>query len=121
MNRSEAATLLAVVQAYDRRTVGEMDVVTWAKALDDITLEDATEAVHGWFRDRTDWLLPADVRKSVKRAKSLALNAAPEAVPDADPDDVAAYLAALREGRRRAAGELAQRPVHQLTSKAFKS
>ena len=121
MNRHEAAQLLTVVAAYDRRTLGDMDVVTWAKALDDITLDDATEAVHGWFRDRSDWLLPADVRKSVKRAKSLALNAAPEAVPDADPDDVPAYLAALREGRRRAASELTARPVHALASKAFKS
>jgi hypothetical protein len=119
VNRSEAATLLAVVQAYDRRTVGDMDVVTWAKALDDITLADATDAVHAWFRDRTDWLLPADVRKAVKRAKSLALNAAPEAVPDADPDDVPAYLAALRAGRAKTAGELASRPVQALTSKAF--
>lgn len=75
MNQTETATLLAVVQAFDRRTVGVTDVIAWQAALCDTNLEDARDAVIEHYRDKRDWLMPADV---VKGANTIAWRRAGE-------------------------------------------
>jgi hypothetical protein len=83
MNRPEAATLLALCSAYDRRTVGDSDVMAWADALDDIRLADATEAVKGHYRNSREWLMPSDVRAAVRRLRDERIgNAAIPPEPD---------------------------------------
>lgn len=66
MNLAETARVLAWAAAFDRRTVGEMDVQAWQATLDDLDVEDALEGVTRWYRDRSDWLMPAHLREAVK-------------------------------------------------------
>lgn len=60
MTRAEVARLLAAVQAGDRRTVGEADVVLWHAVMGDtVPLEFALQAVVAHFRERPGvWLEP---------------------------------------------------------------
>jgi hypothetical protein len=114
VSRGDAARLLALAAAFDRRTVGEEDAVAWADVLADLDAEDCARAVREHYRDQTAWIMPAHVRAAVKRYRNERTSAEPEEVPDADPDDVKAYLAALRAGRRRAAAPGRKRPVAAL-------
>lgn len=75
MNLTETATLLAVVQAFDRRTVGETDVIAWQRALVDTVFDDARDAVVEHYRDHREWLMPSDV---VKGANMIAWRRAGE-------------------------------------------
>ena len=61
MTPQEAAAVLAKAQAYDRRTVGEADILAWQEALADVDLADALAAVTAHYRESTDWLMPAHV------------------------------------------------------------
>jgi len=65
MNPSDTARLLAATAAYDRRTVGEMDVLAWHKAIGDLDLDEAIEAVARHYGHSTDWCQPAHVRAGV--------------------------------------------------------
>jgi hypothetical protein len=62
MNTTEAAQLLAVIQTYDQRTVGETDVIAWQKALEDLPFSDCRDAVVGHYQAETDRIMPANVR-----------------------------------------------------------
>ena len=62
-----AARLLAVVQAFDHRTVGETDAIAWADALSDLDPEDCAEAIRDHYRHRTDWIMPAHIRGYIVR------------------------------------------------------
>jgi hypothetical protein len=63
---ADTARLLAKVQAYDGRTVGQTDVAAWYEALGDVDLAEALDAVAGHFRASTDWLMPAHIRSQVR-------------------------------------------------------
>lgn len=116
MTKTETARLLAVISAFDRRTVGEAEVEAWYLVVGDLTGEDCAHAVREHYARTTDWLMPAHVRAGVRRMRAERLDRELEPVPDADPDDVSAYLTALRAGRRRiAAGDEKPRPVGALT------
>ena len=120
MTPSETAILLAMAAAFDSRTVGETDVMAWHAVLEDLPLEDCEAAVLAWYREHRERLMPSDVRHAVKaiRRDRIERDGGTEP-PDADPDDVVAYLAAFREGRRRAAdGTERPRPVAQLIAGA---
>lgn len=96
MNASEAAILLGVCAAYDRRTVGEIDAMAWAEALADIRLDDAKIAVVHHYRDSDRWIMPAHVRQIVKDHRRARL--AHEVMPAPDPtlaENALAYKAAL--------------------------
>lgn len=101
MDLADAYELLATCQAFDRRTVGEVDAAAWRQALGDLPLDDCRAAVTAHYAERTEWVMPAHVRAGVKRMRADRLERAPLAIPDADPDDVPAYLAAVRSGRHR--------------------
>ena len=72
MNQQEVAELLTVVAAYDRRTLGEVDVITWHGALGDLQLDECKKAVVEYYRTSTDWLMPANVRKLALTARQDA-------------------------------------------------
>jgi hypothetical protein len=114
VSRGDAARLLALAAAFDRRTVGEEDAVAWADVLADLDAEDCAKAIRDHYRDQTAWIMPAHIRTAVRRARAERITRDPEPVPDADPDDVPAYLAALRAGRRRQARAERARPVAAL-------
>lgn len=66
MNLSETAHALALVQAFDQRTVGDADVVAWQSLLPDATLADTEEAIRRHYAERTERIMPAHVRHLVR-------------------------------------------------------
>lgn len=112
MNHSETSRMLAVAAAFDRRTIGEVDVSAWAAVLGHVAYADAVEAVRRHYATETTWIMPAHVLQHAGRIRRERLDAAPElGEPDADPDDTVAYLAAIREGRFRRSTERKRRHI----------
>lgn len=85
MNRTEVTLLLAKVQSNDRRTVGEIDVMTWLEALEDIAPLAAMDAVKDHIRNGDGWLTPKMVRDYVR---TLEKNRMRDAGPPDYPSDL---------------------------------
>lgn len=66
MNLSETARALALVQAFDQRTVGDADVIAWQGVLADATLADVEEAVRQHYAEETGRIMPAHIRRAVR-------------------------------------------------------
>lgn len=66
MIHSEVVSLLTLAGTYDYRRVGDADVEAWLLTLDDIGYEEARLAVLAHYRESTDRLMPAHVRRGVK-------------------------------------------------------
>lgn len=69
MTIDETIDLLATCAAYDRRTVGKTDAVAWHAVVGDLPFSMAQQAVFAHYSDSREWIMPADVRKRVKRAQ----------------------------------------------------
>jgi len=67
---ADAAELLALAAAFDRRTVGQADAAAWADALYDLEPEDCAEAVRLHYRESTAWIMPGHVRQRVSYLKT---------------------------------------------------
>lgn len=66
MKKSEVGQLLAAIAATDNRTVGMLDIDTWAAILpDDMPLNAALESVMHHRRTSTDWLMPKHIIDAV--------------------------------------------------------
>lgn len=85
MNREECAALLTVVASYDRRSLGEADVIAWHGAIGDMTFEECRDATVKHYASQTDWLMPAHVRKLALAARQ---DAAMRALPSGGTDVV---------------------------------
>jgi hypothetical protein len=97
VNAKETARLLALCASYDRRKVGEADVLAWHRVLGDLPFADCEQAVIGHYTDSTDWIMPAHVRQRVETARrQRVFDAGIPAPPPELLDDPAAYGAALR-------------------------
>ena len=59
MTPADIARLLAACAAYDRRTVGEMDIIAWHKAIGALD-----------YADSRDWIMPADVAAGVRAIRN---------------------------------------------------
>lgn len=66
MNLSETARLLGAMAAFDRRTVGDGDVIAWQAVLSDAPFDDCLEAVKRHYAEHTEWMMPAHVRRLVR-------------------------------------------------------
>lgn len=112
MTPDEALDVLATATAYDRRTVGRMDALAWSKALDDVTLRDATDAVHLHYRETREFVMPSDLRALVRVVRRERVNAVlghegaiPAPPHELDDDPVRAMVwqrtcvAAIADGR----------------------
>lgn len=66
MNLSETARLLSAMSAYDRRTIGDGDVIAWQAVLPDASFDDCLEAVKQHYAEHTEWMMPAHVRRAVR-------------------------------------------------------
>lgn len=91
MNRSETALLLGAIAARDQRTVGETDVLAWHEDLSDLPFDDARAAVSRHFRDSTDRIMPAHIRRQTRilrdeRRASTAVAELPPGRFENDPD-----------------------------------
>lgn len=68
MNVTATATVLAKIQAFDRRTAGDSEILVWHEAIGDLDAADCLEAVTAHYRDSTDWLTPAHIRRHAATA-----------------------------------------------------
>lgn len=66
MNLSETADLLTAMSAFDRRTIGDGDVIAWQAVLSDASFGDCLEAVKRHYAENTEWMMPAHVRRLVR-------------------------------------------------------
>lgn len=130
MNVSDAARLLALAAAFDRRTIGESDAVAWADALDGLTVDECAEAIRDFFRSSNSWLMPSHVCAIVKakRADKLDRLAATQhhqaiaAVPYEQSAAHAAYLeaSAVLQDAIRAKYERLKQPMPEIPAEPFR-
>jgi len=66
VNLSETADLLTAMSAYDRRTIGDGDVIAWQAVLSDAAFGDCLEAVKQHYAEHTEWVMPAHIRRAVR-------------------------------------------------------
>ncbi|WP_405204394.1 hypothetical protein OG795_15295 [[Kitasatospora] papulosa] len=77
MTPADAAELLTLAAAFDRRTVGESDARAWAAALNAMPLDDdARAAVARHYADTDAWLTPAHVRQQRAKIRAARIAAA---------------------------------------------
>jgi hypothetical protein len=66
VTRAEVAVVLGLAAARDYRRVGEADVLAWHEDIGDLDFDDARAAVSRHYRESTDRLMPAHVRRIVR-------------------------------------------------------
>lgn len=97
MNAKDAARLLALCASYDRRKIGEADVLAWLQVLGDLPFADCEAAVIGHYTDSTEWIMPAHVRQRVRVIRDCRLDAMEIPEPPRElANDPPAYRAAVR-------------------------
>lgn len=121
MNHTETVQLIAYLDRAGLVQALDGQAAVWTDALDDVAYADAHQVARRLVRERTSrdrWVTPGDIRAGVRELH--AAQPAEHAIDweiDADPDDPEAYLAAVREGRRRPAfADAHARPVDQLVA-----
>ncbi len=80
MNVQEVSAVLAKVQAYDQRNVGEANLAAWTEALTDVNLEDALDAVAHHHKTVASWIMPIHI---ITRVREVHL----QRLRDAGPPD----------------------------------
>jgi hypothetical protein len=69
MNRVEVALLLTAAAARDLRTIGEADVLAWFEDIGDLDYQDCRAALRLHYRDSTERIMPAHVRRLVRQVR----------------------------------------------------
>lgn len=70
MTPQEVAAVLAAAALRDNRTVGPADVMAWLQDIGDLDPADALAAVSRHYRDSTERLMPAHVRRLAKAIRA---------------------------------------------------
>lgn len=70
MTRGDVARLLAYMAAFDKRTLGDADVLAWHDAIGDLEFEDAKLAVRDWYRENDGWVMPAHIRRTIRGSEA---------------------------------------------------
>lgn len=80
----EVRQLLAVVMAYDNRKPGQATIAAWTEAArrGRWTFGEAIEAVHAYFVERSDWLMPAHITHAIRAGRQDAALRQPEQRPE---------------------------------------
>ncbi|MYX36753.1 MULTISPECIES: hypothetical protein [unclassified Streptomyces] len=120
MNPADAAELLTLAAAFDRRTIGEADALAWGAALHAVPFDqDARDAVARHYADTDRWITPAHViqqRTKIRAARIAEANVFDEGRPDETP---AQYLARKRAMNAAIAdGRIAWQTVRQAVGAA---
>lgn len=68
MNVNDTAKVLAKAAAFDRRTIGDSEILVWHEAIGDLPLGDCLNAVTAHYRESADWLTPAHIRQFAQAA-----------------------------------------------------
>jgi hypothetical protein len=119
VNRSETALLLGAIAARDQRTVGETDVLAWHEDLEDLDFADCRAAVTRHFRDSTERIMPAHIRRHVRairdarRASQVVAELPPGRFED-DPDRAARISRNAGQVRRLVDDLAAKRAIPDL-------
>lgn len=66
MNIVETAVVLAKIQAFDNRNVGDETTLAWQEILAPHILPDCLQAVTDYFKTNTGWIMPAHVVERVR-------------------------------------------------------
>lgn len=104
-----------MVAAFDRRRVGEEDVLAWQAVLGWSRFEDCVEAVKEHFTESRDWLMPADIVKRVRKMREARLKATAMPPPPLDvADDAERYLAWAKRTQTAIADGTYQPPDREL-------
>ena len=102
MNPAEAAVLLGIAASYDNRKPDETAAQAWALALEDLTFADCRDAVVAHYRVSPEWLMPSQVRTSVRKVRDKRIaDHEHELTPPPDAREGAALHAWLADARRR--------------------
>lgn len=97
MNAKETGRVLAKCASYDRRKIGDADVIAWFQVLGDLAYDDCITAVIGHYTDTTDWIMPAHVRRRVRDIRDKRIDATEIPEP---PRELAGNPPAWREAIR---------------------
>jgi hypothetical protein len=98
MTPDEVLDLLTLIAVRDNRTVGRTTAVVWHEDIGDLNFADCREAVGRHFRESTDWLMPATIRRLVKSIRAERLEGF-QYVPVEGDEHTAVYLANFRAQR----------------------
>lgn len=66
MTHDDVVDVLAKAAAYDRRKVGEADVLAWHEIISRWDRADALAAVTRHYTETSDWMMPADLVRHIK-------------------------------------------------------
>jgi hypothetical protein len=81
MNLEQVAQALGLAQAYDNRTVGEVNVRAWHAILGDLGAADVMEAIRRHYAEKDEWIMPAHIRRAVERIELEQARAARKWAP----------------------------------------
>lgn len=78
MTPQEVIDLLSIIAGYDRRTIGQVDVESWRRALDDpripnIGYDECVDAVILHYRDTAEFVMPSHILTRVKAHRGSTL------------------------------------------------
>lgn len=65
MNINETTQALALAQAFDNRTVGEVNIRAWFSVLSEADAADVMAAIRDHYATTTEWIMPAHIRAAV--------------------------------------------------------
>ncbi|MFF4738800.1 hypothetical protein ACFY2W_23385 [Streptomyces sp. NPDC001262] len=105
MTPADAAELLTLCAAFDRRTIGESDARAWAAALNGVPLDaDTREAVARHYAETEQWITPAHVRRIRTRIRENRIGAA-HPVYDGNPEETGEQFTERRRAQIAAAAD----------------
>lgn len=120
MTPADATELLAMIAAFDRRTVGRADALAWGAALNSIPLDDDTRAaVARHFAESDRWITPAHVitqRRKIRAGRIDAANVFYDGRPDETPAEGIARKRAMTAAV--ASGQIPPQTVRQAVTTA---
>ena len=113
----QLCTTVRMLRPQQFRNVAAEDMAmmpaAWHLVLEDVDPEDAKAALTAVAKTET-WIDPNAIRTEARRLRSRRLDGVDTDVPPVDPDDVAGYIAALRQAaKRRAEPTREERPVRR--------
>lgn len=77
MTPEQVGRILAAAAARDARTVGAGDIIAWHQDIGDLDFDDALAAVSRHYREHTDRIMPAHVRRLAASIRRERVDAAP--------------------------------------------
>lgn len=118
MTPEQTGQALAYIAAADRRTLGKADLLVWHDAVGDLPHDDVMDAVRQHYRNSTDFLMPAHVRRAVRKARE---DRAGRGVPAAPPPEATDQPGVYKLRLVKAIAEIAdRRDIHRALEPATK-